>query len=87
LGPIATSTLIALGNSPRFIGSINIAEFFVTITETATFCTMTGLAYWLVITGPIIGRVFAALLAAYIYMKAAAKALIVMVGALITAFT
>ena len=87
-GPIVTSTLIAKGNNPRFtIGSVNLAEFFVTLTETATFFTIIGLAYWNVIAGLILGGVLAAPLAAYTCKKLPQKALMIMVGALITALS
>ena len=87
-GPIVTSTLIAEGNNPRFtIGSVNLAEFFVTLTETAIFYTIIGLAYWQVITGLILGGVLAAPLAAYTCKKLPQKALMIMVGALITALS
>lgn len=49
-GPIVASTLLARGNDPRFtIGSVNLAEFFVTITEVATFITTIGLVQWQII--------------------------------------
>lgn len=87
-GPIVTSTLIAKGNNPRFtIGSVNLAEFFVTLTETATFYIIIGLAYWQVIAGLILGGVLAAPLAAYTCKKLPQKALMIMVGALITALS
>ena len=36
-GPVVTSTLVMRGNHPRFtIGSVNLAEFFVTVAEVAT---------------------------------------------------
>jgi len=56
-GPIVTSTLIAEGNNPRFtVGSVNLAEFFVTLTETATFFTIIGISYWQTIAGLILGE-------------------------------
>lgn len=37
-GPIATSNMLALGYSPRFtIGTINLAEFFITLVQVITF--------------------------------------------------
>ncbi|MCD6446282.1 sulfite exporter TauE/SafE family protein [Candidatus Bathyarchaeota archaeon] len=83
-GPIVTSTLVARGHNPRFtIGTVNLAEFFVTITEVATFITMIGLVQWQIILGLIIGGVTAAPLAAYICKRMPSKALMIMVGILI----
>mgnify|MGYP003681902889 CR=1 FL=1 len=87
-GPIVTSTLVARGHNPRFtIGSVNIAEFFVTVTEVATFLTMIGLVQWQIIVGLIVGGVLAAPLAAYICKRLPSKALMIMVGTLIIALS
>jgi len=84
-GPIVTSTLVARGTNPRFsIGSVNLAEFFVTIAEVATFFTLVGsVQYWQVILGLIIGGVIAAPLAAYVCKKLPSRLLMVIVGVLI----
>jgi len=84
-GPIVTSTLVARGTNPRFsIGSVNLAEFFVTIAEVATFFTLVGIVqYWQVILGLIIGGVIAAPLAAYVCKKLSSRLLMVIVGVLI----
>lgn len=83
-GPIVTSTLVASGHNPRFtIGSVNLAEFFVTVAEVVTFITMVGLVQWQVIVGLIIGGVLAAPLAAYVCKKVPTRTLMVLVGLLI----
>ncbi|MGQ9585619.1 MAG: sulfite exporter TauE/SafE family protein, partial [Anaerolineae bacterium] len=42
-GPIVTSTLVARGKNPRFaVGSVNLAEFFVTLAESVTFVLTIG---------------------------------------------
>ena len=42
-GPMVTSTLLGHGTTPRFtIGSVNFAEFFVTVTISATFLGTVG---------------------------------------------
>lgn len=42
-GPIVTSTLVANGYNPRYaIGTVNLAEFFVTVSQAATFVTFLG---------------------------------------------
>lgn len=87
-GPIVTSTLVARGNNPRFsIGSVNLAEFFVTVAEVATFLTIVGLAHWKIIIGLIIGGVLAAPLAAFLCKRVPSRALMVMVGVLIIALS
>lgn len=84
-GPIVTSTLMARGHSPRFsIGSVNLAEFFVTIAEAATFFTILGLVHWQVIVGLLIGGVIAAPMAAYVCKRLPSRALMIIVGILIT---
>jgi hypothetical protein len=64
-GPIVTSTLLGQGTTPRYaIGSVNIAEFFVTLTISTTLFLTAGLSLWPVIAGLIIGGVIAAPFAA-----------------------
>lgn len=87
-GPIVTSTLVARGHNPRFtIGSVNLAEFFVTIAQVATFLTIIGLVHWQIIVGLIIGGVLAAPLAAYVCKRIPSRALMIMVGLLIMALS
>jgi uncharacterized membrane protein YfcA len=65
-GPLVTSTLIGGGMTPRFaIGSVNVAEFFVTLVISATFVATIGLELWPIIAGLILGGVLAAPFAAY----------------------
>ena len=63
-GPIVTTTLVAKGNTPRFvIGSVNSAEFFVTISESMTFIVTIGtllVQHWEKIVGLMIGGSLAA---------------------------
>jgi uncharacterized membrane protein YfcA len=83
-GPIVTSTLVVNGNHPRFvIGSVNIAEFFVTLSEVAAFFTIIGLTHWQVIVGLTIGGILAAPLAAFVCKKLPARTLMLIIGALI----
>lgn len=83
-GPIVTSTLVARGNNPRFtIGSVNLAEFFVTVAEAATFFVILRLAHWQIIIGLLIGGILAAPLAAYTCKRLPYRMLMVMVGVLI----
>jgi len=87
-GPIVTTTLVARGNAPRFaIGSVNSAEFFVTVAESITFFATIGallFEHWEKIVGLMIGGVLAAPFAAYICKKIPTRTLMILVGLLIT---
>ncbi len=84
-GPIVTSTLVANGHHPRFtIGSVNLSEFFVTLAEAATFFTLLGVVHWQVIVGLLIGGVLAAPMAAFACKKIPCRALMLIVGLVIT---
>jgi len=84
-GPVVTSTLVANGHTPRYaIGSVNLSEFFVTVAEAITFFALIGLVQWQILVGLIIGGVVAAPLAAYICKRVPTKALMIIVGIVIT---
>jgi len=87
-GPIVTSTLVANGNHPRYaIGSVNSAEFFVTVAESITFFATIGallFQHWEKIAGLMIGGVLAAPLAAWVCKKLPYNILMILVGLLIT---
>ena len=71
-----TSTLVARGNNPRTtVGSVNLAEFFVTVAESATFFALLRLVHWQIIFGLIIGGVCVAPLAAYVCKRLPARVL------------
>lgn len=84
-GPIVTSTMVASGHPPRYtIGSVNTAEFFVTIAQALTFTLFLGIGqYWQYIAGLAIGGVMAAPLAAYICTRVSDKKLLLILGILI----
>jgi uncharacterized protein len=83
-GPIVTSTLIGQGTTPRYaIGSVNLAEFFVTLTISATFVATIGLDLWPIITGLIIGGVIAAPFAAYATKVLPDQVLMILVGCIV----
>ena len=87
-GPIVTSTLVARGNNPRLsIGTVNTAEFFVTLSQVIAFLTVVGLTNWPAIAGLIIGGVIAAPLAAIVCKKLPARRLMAVVGVLIIALS
>jgi len=83
-GPIVTSTLVARGNSPRLtIGSINLAEFFVTVAQSAVFLALLGLTNWRISAGLMVGGVIAAPFAAYLCRRLPSRTLMGMVGVLL----
>ncbi len=80
-GPIVASTLIARGRNPRYtIGSVNLAEFFITLASSLTFITIIGLTHWTIIIGLIIGGVIAAPIAAYLANKIPVRSIMLLVG-------
>lgn len=85
-GPVVTSTLIASDHEPgKTIGTVNTAEFFVTIAETTTFVAMMGdfHSYYTIILGLIIGGVAAAPLGAILCKKIPVKVMLFTVGILV----
>lgn len=83
-GPIVASTLIGQGATPRFaIGTVNLAEFFVTFTISATFVFTIGLELWPIIAGLIVGGVIAAPFAALAAKHMPDTALMVIVGCVV----
>ena len=83
-GPIVTSTLLGQGATPRYaIGSVNLAEFFVTLTISATFLVTVGLGLWPIIAGLVIGGVIAAPFAALAAKHVPAKLLMLVVGCVV----
>lgn len=83
-GPIVTSTLIARGNCPKkTIGSVNVAEFFVTLAQSTTFFVIIGMGYWPIMFGLLLGGCLAAPLGAYLCQKINIKVLLIAVACLI----
>ena len=84
-GPIVTTTLIGRGTTPRYaIGSVNLSEFFVTLTISLTFLFTIGLELWPIITGLIAGGVVAAPFAALATKHLPDKPLMIIVGCVVT---
>lgn len=81
-GPIVTSNLIVQGHSPRMtIGTVNTAEFFLTIVISATFISQLG---WEAVTqatvGLLIGGVVAAPIGAFVAKRMEADRVMTLVG-------
>lgn len=84
-GPIVTSTLVGRGAVPRIaIGSTSFAEFFVASTIAGTFVATIGLELWPIIVGLIIGGVVSAPLAAYVTRRLPDRAMMILVGVVIS---
>lgn len=83
-GPLVTSTLLGNGAAPRtVIGSVNVAEFFVTLTISATFVATIGLSLWPIVAGLVIGGVIAAPFAALATKHLPDRVLMVIVGVVV----
>ena len=86
-GPIVTSNLMVQGATPRTtIGTVSTAEFFLTVTISATFLVTIGWeAFTVAILGLLIGGIAAAPLGAVIAKRVEADKLLVLVGIVLTA--
>ena len=85
-GPVVTGNLLVQGTDPRrTIGSVNTAEFLVTLTSAATFIAALGFAAFTIATvGLLIGGVLAAPVGAWLVSEFAPKPLLILVGILLT---
>lgn len=80
-GPIVVSNLVARGNSPRYtIGSVNLAEFFVTLAISIAFFFTIAPTYFVTAAGLILGGALAAPLAGWMTKRLPSRALMLMVG-------
>jgi uncharacterized protein len=87
-GPIVTTSLVSSGHDPRTtIGSVNFAEFFLTLTVAAALFAILDATVWKLVAGLVLGGFFAAPLAAYITKHLKTKTLLILVGTLITAIS
>jgi len=87
-GPVVTSTLVGSGNDPRTtIGSVNFAEFFLTLATAASFTLLAVEGTWPVVAGLVVGGLFAAPFAALLCKTLSPRTLLITVGVLITALS
>ncbi len=87
-GPVVTSTLIGSGRDPRStIGSVNAAEFFVTLATGFSFVLLVGVTGWQTVAGLITGGLVAAPLGAYAVAKLNVRATMGLVGVLVSALS
>ena len=85
-GPVVTSNLLVQGGSPRqTVGTVNTTEFFLTATVSATFIAQLGLAAFTAATlGLLVGGILAAPLGAVIAKRLPTRALLLLVGTVLT---
>jgi uncharacterized membrane protein YfcA len=85
-GAIVTSNLLVQGSNPRkTIGTVNTAEFFLTVTISATFIAAIGWeAFTIATIGLLIGGVLAAPFGGWIAKRVNPDRLLTFVGALVT---
>lgn len=85
-GPVVTSNLLIQGADPRkVVGTVNSVEFFLTLTVSATFVWQLGFADLAGATlGFLIGGIAAAPLGAWAAKHIPAKAMLIMVGVVLT---
>ena len=85
-GPVVASTLLARGDHPRStIGSVSLAEFFLTVAISITFILALDFSrYWQVVLGLVIGGALAAPLAGYLSKILAPRTLMILVAIVIS---
>lgn len=84
-GPVVTTNLIGTGQNPRTtIGTVNTAEFFLSIAGAGVFTLFIGVTQWYLIAGLVIGGVGAAPIAAHLTSRLSARSLLLLVGVLIS---
>lgn len=87
-GPVATSTLLARGGTARTtIGTVNAAEFVVTLAISLTFLLTMGIAHLEVVAGLLIGGMLASPLAAVLVKRVREQWVLVGVGVLVLAIS
>ena len=83
-GPIVTTTLVSAGQDPKqTIGTVNYAEFFLSVSVAAALFSVLDEALWVLVSGLVVGGVFAAPFAAYATRRLEVKTLLLAVGGLI----
>ncbi|MEX1829504.1 sulfite exporter TauE/SafE family protein [Luteibacter sp. CQ10] len=83
-GPIATSTLLARGGAVRqTIGTVNAAEFVVTLAVSTTLVAHLGISHWPIVLGLLTGGVIAAPAAAWLVKHLPPRYVMTAVGCLI----
>lgn len=83
-GPVVTTSLVGTGHDPRTtIGSVNLAEFFLTFVSAGVFTLLIDEAPWATVAGLVVGGLFAAPLAALMTRRLHTRVLLMLVGSVI----
>lgn len=83
-GPLATSTLLARGGEARtVIGSVNAAEFVVTLAVSLTFLLSIGIQHLQIVFGLLIGGMIASPVAALLVKRVRERYVLVAVGVVV----
>jgi len=83
-GPMTTSTLVGSGHAPRYsVGSVNTAEFFVTVAAATTFFTEIGVAPLEHFIPLVLGGILAAPFGGWVVKHVPTRGLMTAVGILI----
>ncbi|MEA5426578.1 sulfite exporter TauE/SafE family protein [Arcicella lustrica] len=83
-GPIVTSSLLGQGRNPRYaIGSVNAAEFLITLSSGLTFLFFEGVNSWQIILGLVVGGIIAAPFGAILINKVPRGPLMFIVGSVV----
>ncbi len=84
-GPVVTTTLVGTGQDPRTtIGSVNLAEFFLTFVGAAVFAGLVEEGPWPTVAGLVVGGLFAAPFAAFLTRRLNTRTLLALVGTVIS---
>jgi uncharacterized protein len=87
-GPIVTSTLLSKGRKSAYVvGTVSLAEFFVTLAAAITFFTSLGISHWYIILGLILGGSIAAPIAAKLAGRLPQKTALLLVAFLVIVFS
>ena len=80
-----TTTLVGTGQDPRTtIGSVNLAEFFLTFVSAMVFAILVGEGPWPIVAGLVVGGLFAAPFAAVLTRRLNTRVLLALVGTVIS---
>jgi uncharacterized protein len=87
-GPIVASTLISNGRKTSFVvGTVSLAEFFVTLAASSVFFLSLGVSNWYIVAGLIIGGAISAPIAARLTGKINQKLGMLLVAFLVCVFS
>lgn len=83
-GPIVATSLLGTGHEPRkTIGTVNAAEFFITLASGFSFVLLAGITHWEQVAGLVTGGLVVAPFAAYLTTRLPSRWLLLFVGVLV----